>query len=130
MTGDAQRRLRLDEQIRLAGAVRTVAYPASVLLQDGVDHLLLIRLLLVARVTRLRAFRLQETASLGAVRVVARGALPGFQDRVDLGLVQPDFLLGMAGEAQFVPSFSAGLGNDRAGDGNFRLVPSCRDAGT
>ena len=113
VTGEAQRGLRLDEQVGLGGAVGAVADPAPLLLEDGVDHLLLIRLFLVARVARLRAFRLQEMAPLGAVRVVARGAFSRFQDRVDVGLVQPDLLLGMAGVAQFVPVlFQQELGND------------------
>jgi hypothetical protein len=90
-----------------------MAHPAPLLLQDGVDHLLLICLFLVARVARFGAFRFQEMASLGAVRVMARGAFSSFQDRVDLGLVQPDLLPGMAGVAQFVPVlFQEEFGND------------------
>lgn len=113
VTGQAQRGLRLDEEVGLGRAVRAMAHPAPLLLQDGVYHLLLIRLFLVARVARLGAFRFQEMASLGAVRVVARRAFSRFQDRVDIGLAQPDLLPGMAGVAQLVPVlFQEEFGND------------------
>jgi hypothetical protein len=113
VTRDAQWRLRLDEQVRFGGAVGAVTDPAPLLLEDRVDYLLLISVFLMARIACLRAFRLQKVAPRGAVGVVAGRALPGFQDRVYLRLVQPDFFPAVAGVAQFVPVlFQQELGDD------------------
>ena len=99
VTGEAQRGFRLDEQVRLGGAVGAVAGPAPLLLEDRVDYLLLISVFLMALIACLRAFRLQKVAPRGAMRIVAGGALTGFQDRVYLRLIQPDFFLAVAGVA-------------------------------
>lgn len=113
MTGKAKGRLRLYEQIVLVRAVRMVAGPASLLLDDGMNDLLLIGLFLVALVARFRAFRLEEVAPLGGVRVVAGDAFSGPQRGVHPGQVQTDLFFRMAGVAQVVPLlFQQELGND------------------
>jgi hypothetical protein len=90
-----------------------MAGPASLFLDNGMDDFLLIGILLVAQVARLRAFRFQEVAPLGGVRVVAGDAFAGRKGGVHPGPVQPDLLLRMAGEAKVVPLFfQEQLGND------------------
>jgi hypothetical protein len=113
VTGEAQWGLRLDKQVRLGGAVWAVAGPAPLLLEDRVDYLLLISVFFMALMACLWAFCLQKVAPRRAMRIVAGGTLPGFQDRVYLRLVQPDFFLAVAGVAQFVPVlFQQELGNN------------------
>jgi hypothetical protein len=105
VTGKAQRDRRLDQQVFFVGSVGEVARLASACGYDFVDGFLLVALLFVALVAKFGTFRLQEVACLGGVRVMARGAFPPRQYGVNVGLVHPDFLLGVAGVADLVAVF-------------------------
>ena len=103
MTGQAERNLRLDEEIRLIGAVREVAHSAPLRLYYFVYRFLFKVLFFVALITDLFPLRLEQLFRLGGMRVMADGAFTGLQGRMYFCLVRPYLFLAVTLKTKVVP---------------------------
>jgi len=105
VAGKAKRRLCTGEQVGVFRPVGEVAAAAPFLLEYGMDDLPLERFFRMALVARLRAFRLEEMASIRSVRVVAGGAVSLPERRMDIWKGKTDRLLAVTDQAQIGPLF-------------------------
>src|ERR1700690_1841493 len=78
VTGEAKRRLRLDEEVRLVRAVGKMARLAPLRLKDLVHRLLFKKLLLVAAIAEVLAFSGEQMVPLRGMRVMEARAFSRF----------------------------------------------------
>lgn len=113
VTGEAERRTFMEQQILLVGAVRSVAGQASLLFQGGVNDLFLELFPVVALIAQLAALGLEQVGGIGGMGIVALGAFPLLESAMDIGFIHANRLLGMALQAKRIAGFlEQQLGND------------------
>ena len=82
-----------------------VADLAALPLHSPVTHLLFIIFLLMALITGLFPFSLQQMTCLGGMGIMAGRASSSLQSSMNIGLVQTYLLFGMAGITDLIPIF-------------------------
>jgi len=102
MTGQAERRLGLDQEILLIRTMGIMARPAPLCLQDLVNYLLFKKLLLVAAIADILDISVEQMGRRRGMRIVAGYTFAAFQCGVNIFFVHSHFFLRVALVAEIV----------------------------
>jgi uncharacterized membrane protein YhaH (DUF805 family) len=104
MAAEAERSLRLSEEVFLIGTVGEMA-GCTTFLSHFVSYLLFIILFFVTLIASVITLCFQKVTSLGRMGVMTLNAFPPLQGRMHAGFVHPYFIFTVAGIADFVTFF-------------------------
>src|SRR3990170_6165052 len=105
VTGKAERRFRPCQQIAFIRTVRNMARSAAPGLEGLMHYFFLIGPSRMALIADLVAFTRKQVGRLRRVRIMAEGALPRLERRMNARLVHPDLFFAVARVAEVVSFF-------------------------
>jgi hypothetical protein len=105
MAGGAERRFPFLQEVGLVRAMGKVANLTTLSLYRPVTHLLFIISLLMALITALLPFGLQQISCLGGMGIMAGRTFASLQGGMNAGLVQTYLLFSMARITDLIPFF-------------------------